>query len=94
MKDGSIFSRQIINMFLTKFFNYYLPTNTMNLKTTIIAIFFAGIVGCQSSNSPQTIDLATNWRFSPDENNIGISENWYAVDFDDSHWAKIGRAHV
>lgn len=61
----------------------------MNLKVLIIAIFFMGIVGCQPSNSPQTIDLSANWSFSPDENNIGISENWYDVDFDDSRWAML-----
>jgi len=33
-----------------------------------------------------TIDLSENWRFSPDDDNIGISEKWYSVHFDDSKW--------
>ena len=64
-------------------------TKALNLKASIIALFFVCIVGCQSSNSPQTIDLSRNWRFSPDENNIGISENWYAINIDDSQWTML-----
>jgi len=36
-----------------------------------------------------TIDLSKNWKFSPDENNIGMSEKWFDSDFDDSNWAMI-----
>lgn len=45
--------------------------------------------GCGKTDSPESIDLSKNWRFSPDENNIGQSEKWYAPNFDDSHWDKI-----
>ncbi len=44
---------------------------------------------CVKNDSPKTIDLTKNWRFSPDEKNIGMSEKWYAVDFDDSKWNTI-----
>ncbi len=36
---------------------------------------------------PETIDLSDSWRFSPDEHNLGMANKWYALDFDDSHWA-------
>jgi hypothetical protein len=44
---------------------------------------------CTKSNAQQTIDLAKNWHFAPDEKNIGKSEKWYAVNFDDSNWAVL-----
>ncbi|NOX66929.1 MAG: family 16 glycosylhydrolase [Chlorobi bacterium] len=58
------------------------------MKTTllIVLISFLGITGCQQNNSPKTIDLSKSWRFSPDKKNIGISEGWYKIDFDDSQW--------
>jgi len=40
-------------------------------------------VSCMKHNSPKTIDLTKDWRFSPDENNIGISEKWYAIRLND-----------
>lgn len=42
-----------------------------------------------NAQSLVTIDLSKNWHFSPDENNVGISEKWYKIDFDDSQWAII-----
>lgn len=47
------------------------------------------VSACQQSKSPVTVDLSNNWHFSPDENNIGINENWYSINFDDSKWAVI-----
>ncbi len=47
------------------------------------------VVSCVQSHAPKTIDLTKNWKFSPDEDNIGMAEKWYAVDFDDSHWRTI-----
>ncbi len=41
------------------------------------------------NDSPETIDILKNWRFSPDEYNIGKSENWQAIDYDDSQWDKL-----
>ena len=44
---------------------------------------------CVKKDLLDTIDLEKNWFFSPDEKNIGKSEKWYSVNFDDSQWAKI-----
>ncbi|MBK7106930.1 MAG: family 16 glycosylhydrolase [Ignavibacteriae bacterium] len=40
-------------------------------------------------NETLKIYLEKNWRFLPDENNVGISAKWYAIDFDDSKWVSI-----
>ena len=47
------------------------------------------VAACMKNDSPETINLSTNWRFSPDENNIGKSEKWYLPNFDDTNWIKI-----
>jgi hypothetical protein len=44
------------------------------------------ILACQSSNNPDTIELSADWRFSPDEKDMGASEKWFAIDYDDSAW--------
>ena len=36
-----------------------------------------------------SIELHDNWRFCPDEQNRGITEKWYAMDFNDTKWVKI-----
>ncbi len=46
-------------------------------------------MSCVNNDSPESIDLAKNWHFSPDEKNIGMSEKWYAMNFKDSNWATI-----
>jgi hypothetical protein len=43
-------------------------------------------MSCDKNSSPKTIDLSKSWMFSPDENNIGVSEKWYTMSFDDSQW--------
>jgi len=58
----------------------------MKAKFIAIALFFLLATGCQQHRSPQTIDLSRNWRFSPDKNGRGMTEKWYAVDYDDTHW--------
>ena len=40
----------------------------------------------KNDKSHETIDLSESWQFSPDENNVGISEKWYALHFNDSKW--------
>jgi len=50
----------------------------------LISIFF--IAGCKQTKTLERIDLSTDWRFAPDEKNIGASEKWFAVDYDDSKW--------
>jgi hypothetical protein len=61
------------------------------MKTRFIFILIMLLVAsaCVTTDSPETIDLTKNWRFSADENNIGLSENWHHLDFDDSDWAEI-----
>ena len=61
----------------------------MKPKLLTILIFLFLLAGCQQHNSPETIDLSKRWKFSPDENNIGISEKWYSIHFDDSQWDTI-----
>jgi hypothetical protein len=51
-----------------------------------LLVFLLTLWGCQSNHTPQTIDLSDNWKFSPDKQNIGTTEKWYTVDFDDSNW--------
>ena len=63
------------------------------LTCTIIILFSASsraqeedIEKKKMLESPETIDLSKSWRFSPDGKNIGMSEKWYALNFDDSQW--------
>ena len=58
----------------------------MKTKLSLILFILTLTMSCIKTDSPQTIDLLKNWRFSPDENNIGISEKWYTINFDDSQW--------
>jgi len=44
------------------------------------------ISACARNDSPSTIDLTENWRFSPDKNNIGATEHWQSSQYDDSNW--------
>ncbi|MBN1349876.1 family 16 glycosylhydrolase [candidate division KSB1 bacterium] len=53
----------------------------------LIAAFW--MLSCDKTTLPETIDLHKSWRFSPDVNNIGKSEKWYSVDFDDSQWVLL-----
>jgi hypothetical protein len=61
------------------------------MKTKISLLFLTLILtmSCVKNNSPETIDISKNWKFSPDENNIGMSDNWHAVNFDDSKWTVL-----
>ncbi len=36
-----------------------------------------------------TIDLSDGWRFAPDIQDAGQKEQWFAPDFDDTHWTSI-----
>ena len=49
-------------------------------------LFFSS---CITNDDPVTIDLSKNWHFSPDTNNLGMSEQWYSKKFDDSNWKVI-----
>ena len=59
----------------------------MTTKLYIILSFLIMMTNHTIAQSPQIIELSDSWRFSPDEQNIGMVEKWYALDFDDSHWA-------
>ena len=64
---------------------------SISVGTRLITFFFLlnFTIGCGKNSSLQNIDLSKGWYFSPDEDNIGMSENWSAVDFDDSGWIVI-----
>ena len=55
-------------------------------KLSIILLMLAITVSCVKNDSPKTIDLSKNWHFSPDEKNVGISEEWFSHNFDDTKW--------
>lgn len=61
----------------------------MSMGLSLILIAFTLTTSCVKSNSPESIDLAQDWRFSPDEKNSGMSEKWFDSDFDDSNWALL-----
>ena len=48
----------------------------MKTKTKLSFIIFilTLAVSCVNNDSPESIDLAKNWHFSPDEKNIGMTE--------------------
>ena len=58
-------------------------------KLSIILFILTLTMSCVKNDSPETIDLSKNWQFSPDEKNIGITEKWYSVNYDDSNWDKL-----
>ena len=58
-------------------------------KLSLILIVLTIMTSCVKNDFPETIDLQKKWKFAPDENNIGISEKWYSVEFNDSQWNTI-----
>jgi len=56
---------------------------------SIVVIISVIIISCVNSEIEETIDLSKKWHFSPDENDVGISEKWFSVDFDDSKWEEL-----
>ena len=61
----------------------------MKTKSVFILFMLVFIVSCKNTDTPETIDLTKDWLFSPDENNIGISEKWFSTTFNDSKWNTI-----
>lgn len=58
-------------------------------------IIISTLVACTTDNTPQQVActftsdsliISDNWRFALDSEDIGLSENWYAPDYDDSAW--------
>ncbi len=61
----------------------------MKLHHGFGVLFLIFILSCVKNNAQETIELTTNWKFSPDEKNVGDSKKWYSVNFDDSKWDSI-----
>lgn len=60
------------------------------LKIIAVTILILAITSTfAQAASPKEIDLAKNWRFAPDEENVGKSEKWFSTKYDDSNWAMI-----
>ncbi len=57
------------------------------MKLSLILFTLLMMIHNTTAQSPETIDLSKNWRFSPDKQNIGMGEKWYTLDFDDTHWS-------
>jgi len=61
----------------------------MTTRSIFIFLVMFVMIACQTDHTTMTIDLSTSWRFSPDGQNLGLSEEWHSPDFDDSRWAVI-----
>jgi hypothetical protein len=59
------------------------------ITSFFLILFFIFTTSCEKNNSPEDINLEKNWRFAPDEKNVGESNKWYSLEFDDSQWALI-----
>jgi hypothetical protein len=82
--------RKIFQFAITKGFKMNSSSFTQMLKIIIVTIFMLSItLSFAQAASPKEIDLAKNWRFSPDEENVGKSQEWFSPNYDDSKWATI-----
>ena len=61
----------------------------MKVKLSLLFLTLTLTMSCVKNDSPETIDISKNWKFSPDENNIGMHENWSAINYNDSKWAML-----
>ena len=53
-------------------------------------MFVIGVItACQTDNTPETIDVSKDWKFSPDTSNVGIDQKWFTENFDDSGWKTL-----
>lgn len=49
-----------------------------------------GFLGAPGSvRAASTINLSSTWRFAADPQKVGVSEQWYAAEYDDSGWQTI-----
>ncbi|MCB9206372.1 MAG: family 16 glycosylhydrolase [Ignavibacteriales bacterium] len=55
-------------------------------KAVLILFCILLFSSCVENETLNTINLDRDWLFHPDEKNIGITEKWFASDFDDSNW--------
>ena len=61
----------------------------LSTKLSFFLFILTLTMSCVKNDTPETIDLSKNWQFSPDVKNIGITEKWYAINFNDSKWAML-----
>ncbi len=61
--------------------------SSLNLLLTFL--LFSLAFSCQQGKAPETIDISQEWRFSPDSDNRGMTNNWQEIDFDDSGWITL-----
>ena len=61
----------------------------LSIKLSLILFILSLTTSCVKNDLPETIDLAKNWHFAPDEKNIGKAGKWYSINFDDSKWVTI-----
>ncbi len=61
----------------------------MKSKLVLLLLILTLPISCVKNDSPETIDISKNWRFSPDEKNVGMSQKWHSVDFNDSKWSTL-----
>ena len=59
----------------------------MKIFVGLLVMVFAS--SCVNKSIPDSIDISKEWQFSPDENNIGITESWFDFTFDASSWETI-----
>ena len=59
------------------------------IRIIVSVLILSNVSGCNQYKIKERIDLSKEWRFSPDENNVGVSEKWFDPDFDDSNWVFI-----
>ena len=59
------------------------------MRTSIIALSLLLLVGCQHARIAETINLAEDWRFAPDEAAAGLAANWQKPEFSDTKWDTI-----
>ncbi len=68
------------------FKKYHIKKNFL-ICSIVLALLFT--VSCERNIPSYTIDLEKDWRFSPDPQKSGMSEQWYSPEYDDSDWAVI-----
>ena len=61
----------------------------MKIALYIVLSIMIFTYSCNNKEQESTIDISQNWRFSPDTENIGSTENWHTLNFDDSKWQTI-----
>ncbi len=60
-----------------------------NLLMCSIVLALLLAMSCEKNIPTYTIDLQKDWRFSPDPQKAGMTEQWYSLEYDDSDWAVI-----